>query len=171
MSIIHLSDSDIQEYLDTKTNKEKVESHILGCEECAILIAEYESFYKELSIDETPQLSVDFVSDTMAAVREETIEVESNKGFYLYSLASLVCAFFLMKYYVGVDFSFLKFELPQINSIFADWSIFGTVAQYYQTSTNTFNMLLFAGFILLFFALVDSVLSRRNFRKISCFSI
>ena len=29
MSIIHLSEKDIQEYLDTKINKDKVEAHIL----------------------------------------------------------------------------------------------------------------------------------------------
>ena len=84
MSIIHLSEIEIQEYLDTKANQSKVESHIMGCEDCAVLLAEYESFYTELSKDEIPQLSTHFVSNTMVAVREESIALENNKGFYLY---------------------------------------------------------------------------------------
>ncbi len=170
MSIIHLSDIEIQEYLDTQNNKEKVESHILGCEECAVLLAEYESFYTELKVDDAPKLSVDFVSQTMHTVRKETILSESNSGFYLYSLASIIGVFLLLKYYVGLNFDIFKFELPTISNVFADWSILNTAASYYQASPSTVNVLLFAGMILLFFALVDSVLSRRNLSKVSSFS-
>ena len=171
MSVIHLSDIEIQEYLDTNTNKEKVESHIMSCEECAIVLAEYESFYTNLAVDEPVDLSVDFVSQTMHAVRNETIAAESNKGLYLYSSFSMVCTILLLKYYVGFDFSVFKFELPTINNFLADWSIFDSAAALYQTSASMVNLLMFAGFILLFFALVDSVLTRKSMRKISCFSI
>ena len=170
MSIIHLSDSDIQEYLDRQSNKEKVESHILSCQECAIVIAEYESLYADLAFDEPPQLSVDFVDKTMHVVRTETIIADSNKGFYLYSLVSVICAFVFMKYYAGYDFSVFKFELPTMRNIVADWNIFDTVITFYQASTSTVNVLLFACAILLLVALADSVLSRIKQHKISSFS-
>ncbi len=170
MSIIHLSDSDIQEYLDRQSNKEKVESHILSCEECAIAIAEYESLYATLAVDEAPQLSVNFVDATMDIVREETMLAESNKGFYLYSFMSMVCAIIFMKYYAGYDFSAFKFELPTMNNFIADWTIFDAAATLYQTSTSTVNVLLFAGLILLIVALADSVISRKAMHKVSSFS-
>ena len=171
MSIIHLSDSDIQEYLDTQKNKEKVESHILSCEECAVNIAEYEAFYVQLKVDDTPELSADFVDQTMAVVREESILDGNSQGFYMYSLVSVACTFLLMKYYVGFDFSFLKFELPQFNNFAADWSIFNTASSYYQSSPDTVNILLAASMVLLLVALADSIISRKNLGKVSCLSI
>ncbi len=170
MSIIHLSDSDIQEYLDRQTNKEKVESHILSCQECAIAIAEYESLYATLAVDDTPKLSANFIDTTMHVVRQETMLAESSKGFYLYSFMSMVCAIVFMKYYVGYDFSAFKFELPTMNNFMADWTIFDAAATLYQTSTSTVNILLFAGLILLIVALADSVISRKTLHKVSSFS-
>ena len=171
MSIIHLTDNDIQEYLDTKRNKEQVEGHILGCQECAVLLAEYEDFYTALASEETPQLSEDFVMQTMSSVKNETIALENNNGFYLYSLASLLISYLLVRYYVGYDFTAFNFKLPEIHNFFADWTLFSAIAQHYQASATSFNFLLFAGFILLFFAVVDSVLSKKHNGKVSSFSI
>jgi hypothetical protein len=171
MSIIHLSENDIQEYLDTKSNKAKVEAHILNCQECNLHLAEYESFYTELALDETPQLSVDFVSQTMDTVRQESIAIESNKGLYLYSIFSFIGALLFLTYFTDFKLNIFKFEFSNLSKMFADWSIFDAFARYYQTSTSLVNVLLFAGLILLFFALVDSILSRKEIRKISCFSI
>lgn len=171
MSIIHLSENDIQEYLDTNSNKENVENHIVGCEKCALLLAEYESFYTELAVDETPQLSVDFVSHTMDTVRQESIAIESNKGLYVYTIVSFIGALLFLNYYTGFNLNIFKLQLPNISFMFTDWSLFAAAAQFYQTSASLVNILLFAGLILLFFALVDSILSRKRVRKISCFSI
>ena len=171
MSIIHLSEKDIQEYLDTKINKDKVEAHILNCKECALLLAEYESLFTELSHNETPQLSVDFMFQTMELVRQESIGIESNKGLYLYSIFSFIGALLFLNYFTGFNLNIFKLQLPNISLMFTNWSIFDAVARYYQTSASLVNVLLFAGFILLFFALVDSILSRKRVRKISCFSI
>ncbi len=171
MSIMHLSEKNIQEYLDTKLNKEKVEAHIINCKKCSSLLAEYELFYSELSVDTTPQLPVNFVSQTMDMVRQESIAIESNKGLYLYSIVSFIGALFFLNYYTGFNLNIFQFELTFINNMFADWSIFDALARYYQTSASLVNVLLFAGLILLFFALVDSVLSRKRLRKISCFSV
>ena len=167
----HLSEIEIQEYIDTFAAKEKVENHIATCDACAIRLAEYQSFYTKLSADYTPELSVDFISQTMHLVKQEEASVESNIVYYFYTIASLVGIIAFMKYYIGFDFNKLKFHLPQLTNMFSDWTIFQSATDYYQTSTSSVNVLLFAGAILLFFALVDSIMSRKKINSISSFSI
>ena len=169
MSLIHLSDNDIQEYLDTQNNKNKVESHINGCAECAILLAEYQSFYSTLSQDQQPQLSKDFIANTMHAVQEEAVRMENNKGFYLYSFVSMISAFLFLKYYVGISFEFMKFEIPSFATMITKWSLIHTASSYYHSSTETVNIVLLAGVVMLTVALADKIMSRKDAQRVSCF--
>ncbi len=171
MSMMHLSDIEIQEYLDTKTNKEQVEKHIAGCKKCAVSVTDYKSFYSVLSKEEPVALSVEFIAHTMEAVRNKKVVLGNDRGFYLYSIVSFISAFLLLKYYVGVDFSFMTIELSYIQNMFRDWSIVNSAAHYYKTSASTVNILLFAGLVLLFYALVDSIMSRKSESTMSGLSI
>ena len=171
MSIIHLSDADIQEYLDTNSNKVKVESHIMACEECAILVAEYQSFYTTLSQEQQPELSANFMANTMHAVHEEAVRLEKNGGFYLYSFFSLVSAFLFLKYYAGISFEFFTFKMPHFVSAFTNWSLLHDVSTYYRSSSETVNMVLVAGIVLLTVALADKIISRVSSKQISSLSL
>ncbi|TFG97777.1 MAG: hypothetical protein E4H13_10585 [Calditrichales bacterium] len=96
----HLSDEDLQAYLDAQTASEKdsIEIHLSKCAECRSQLQAYRQLYGILETDTAMGLSPDFatrVISTIAAKPEHQVQKQEN---------ALIMAFFMIASAVGIYF-------------------------------------------------------------------
>lgn len=72
MRLSHLTDSEIQSYLDrehiTPLFRRQVSNHLSGCNSCADEVARYETLYGELSVNETDECADSLANKIMASL-------------------------------------------------------------------------------------------------------
>jgi hypothetical protein len=77
MAMKHLTDSEIQAYLDGGASDERgrLDSHLKTCDSCRKKLREYEMLYDGLSSDTIPGLPADFTGSVMAELdNRESVE-------------------------------------------------------------------------------------------------
>ncbi len=76
MAIDHLTDQQIQDYLDGNLTEDahKIEEHIASCKACQAELARYKSLSTALSEDIGFELSPNFASEVVASIQEKGAE-------------------------------------------------------------------------------------------------
>ena len=104
MAITHITDNDIQAYLDAKQNglpvDTKVIQHLENCRKCQKQVNQYTRLYEILAVDEGCELSSGFADRVVSSViPQKASEQESFRGILLlavgFCLGLVITAFFI----------------------------------------------------------------------------
>jgi|WetSurMetagenome_2_1015567.scaffolds.fasta_scaffold86258_2 hypothetical protein len=95
MSIKHLTDEEIQLYLDEceAVNRDYVERHLQFCDECRNLAAQYRLLYGELRSEPSFHLQADFASDVLARIPDCRKKLTQYINTLIYSLIGAISLF------------------------------------------------------------------------------
>jgi predicted anti-sigma-YlaC factor YlaD len=95
MSIKHLTDEEIQLYLDEceVVNRDHVERHLQFCDECRNLAAQYHLLYDELKSEPSFHLRADFKSDVLARIPDRRKKLTQYINTLIYSLIGAISLF------------------------------------------------------------------------------
>ena len=91
----HLTDDEIQEYLDTRSSElaDRVEKHTASCDRCGSMLQHYASLYSGLGDDSDFNLSIDFTKNVIeAAGLTESDSFLNRFSSQILAATGLVCA-------------------------------------------------------------------------------
>ena len=171
MSMKHLSDDDIQSYLDNSKSDVETKYHIETCEECNNSFAAYELLYGSLSSDYDIELSENFVSNTMQIIRDDAALNESSASVYLFSISGAIIGLLSIGYFFGFQTIFQYLGLTTITQSVLSVDIFQNFTAMIAKNSTLWNTLGFAAVILLFFSLIEKILDKTKFGRLHIFSI
>jgi len=168
MAVIHLSDNEIQQYLDNNKNDESITEHLSFCESCRTLLNQYQSLFETIE-SEKIVLNEDFSINTMNLIRRmDTAESYSYRNIVLIGIVGIVISLLSMVYIIGYEVILQPFKNIHLNEMFA----------YKETAQSIFDRygsilkIAFSGsIILLFFTKLDNLLSRLKASRLSIFSL
>lgn len=144
MKDIHLSDDQIQNYLDNprSSEREKIDQHLSSCSICQQTVHHYRTLYADLTLDFTPAFSKNFSKNVITALSslEESRLQRYESGF--------IVAFFLIGIAVGLYF---LNPLPHLTSVGNDIVIYIKVYLIKYVPDINFNLPFVVVVILIFF--------------------
>lgn len=174
MSIDHLSDEQIQQYLDSGPSAfgDSAEKHLEGCHRCQATLKEYQVLYNRLGRETETLLSPNFTSDTMAKIEALAVPAArlGRPMFYYVVLGVVSC---LLAIWYTID---LKAALNAVGSFLLGQNVIeSTVGSSLKTVSSQFGdnigIIIFAALILIGVALTDKLLFRQKLRKVYFLSV
>jgi len=175
MATTHLTDDQIQNYLDGNLSQEQVsilKGHIQTCQMCQSELEQYQSLYSELEEDVSFDLSPDFSNIVM-----KSIQIEAKKVFFarlwnvLLPIIGIAVGIGAMIYYVDFK-SFVKIFTDSMNpSRYFDSAVLSNLNEILAKLNVNLNLIVFAGLSLLVVILIDHLISRHKEKLISYWRI
>jgi hypothetical protein len=170
MELRHLSDEEIQDYLDgspSSVNK-TIEEHLETCQLCKGILEEYKKVYAELKKDIGFELSPDFSSLIISklSLKASPKPLTSYAGIFL-AILGLVLGVGSMFYLVGwkyINQGLANIIQPQLNFIPGLWV---TVSRLSASLHIDFRLLLISGLILFIISKLDYILFHKKQKPIS----
>ena len=162
MALRHLTDTEIQDYLDENLSQKQtsvLKQYLESCDSCQNELSKYQYLYTGLKNDADINLSPNFSQFLISKIREESTEI-FHIAFrdILFSIIGLLIAVGTTLYYVGLKplaASFNSMLKPQVDNSIA---IFSTFKQLLAGLNININLLVFAGLILLIIIALDRIL-------------
>ena len=91
MALKHLTDAQIQEYLDGNVSKNSwITDHLKSCGDCEAQIDEYSSLYSALEVEEKIGLSARFADGVVSKI---TAQASATPGFQIWQVFLAVLGF------------------------------------------------------------------------------
>ena len=171
MALNHLTDEQIQEYLDGNVSKNSwIADHLKSCGDCEAQIDEYSSLYSALEVDEKIGLSANFAD---AVVSRITLQASAIPGFQIWQILLAVVGFGVglaaAVYLIGINsFGKLFTSLAEFGKIFP--SVLAVISNYFSGINLNFGLLGLAAFALLFMVFLDHFVFQPKQRPVSFFS-
>lgn len=166
MATTHLTDEQIQDYLDGNLshNEESIfKGHIQSCHKCQSELAQYQNLYIGLNEDVAFNLSPGFTSAVMKAV-----QAEAKKAFLarlwnvLLPIIGIAVGIGVMVYYVDLK-PFIKIFRDSLNpNRYFDNTALTSLTDVLSKLNVNLSLIVFAGLSLLAVILIDQLLSRRR---------
>ncbi len=171
MALKHLSDTEIQDYIDGNLSQKQtaiLNDHLCTCKKCQKELDEYQVLFTELKKEPTINLSTHFTKTIISKINQESTETFNiSLRDILLSVLGLILA-------IGTTFAFVdvKTLLKSFNSMFkpqvdSGITIFTKFQQLMAAMNIDINLFLFAGIILLIILLIDHVVYRHRHKLIS----
>jgi len=160
----HLSDNEIQDYLDGNPveNREEIRLHLEICEHCRARMEQYETLVSELGTDDIPELAPDFAASVVDAVEPVETEKSYSRIFAWLSAA----AAFIFGVVVSIHFmspstlqSITKTLTPKN---IPEPSFVSKYKEFLACLNLDFTMIVGVGLVLVLIALVDQLVRRRQ---------
>lgn len=171
MSVKHLSDDDIQSYLDNDKSDIEIKYHIEICEGCKNSVAAYELLYSSLSADHEVDLSESFMMNTMQVIKDDPAFDESSASVYMFSIGGAIIGLLSIGYFFGIQNILQFLGLNTFVQSMLSFEILHDFAVMISKNSSLWNTLGFAAVILLFFSLVERILDKTKFGRLHTFSI
>lgn len=171
MAINHLTDTEIQDYLDGNLAGEKESSvmwHLDECQACQHEMNRYKRLYTELKSDADIELSPNFSTAVMSKLHRESSAVfQVRFRDILLSILGLIVSLGTMVYYVDFKSIMKSFDgIFQPNRYFKPEFISGARDLFSGFKMDS-NLIIFAGLILLIFVVVDHIITRHKDKLLS----
>ncbi len=171
MSLRHLTDDEIQEYLDGNLSPQDAslfETHLKSCPHCHESLRQYQSLYIGLTNDRGFNLSKNFTESVISRLPVEA-EVKSlfNYANIFLTILGIVITLGITFYYVD-----LKSLGKAISRVLIPQYEFGSafvasVKSFLVGLNGNLSLLAFAGLTLLIIAALDRALVQPRYRRIS----
>ena len=172
MRIKHLTDIDIQNYLDGDLSTEKqalIVRHLQVCKECQAELKRYEELYKGLSSEIIAELPVNFTMSVISKIQNESSNLFKLKfRDIILSIVGLLVACGSVVYFMDYKMLLEYFVESFTNNFSIDITIIKT---FFAKFNLDLNMIVFAGLILLILLLLDNLISRHHKKIISLFNV
>ena len=169
MALKHLTDEQIQEYLDGNVSKNSwMADHLKSCGDCEAQIVEYSSLYSALEVEEKIGLSANFAD---AVVSKITLQASATPGFQIWQIFLAVLGFgvgLAAVYLIGINSVGKLFtSLGEFGKIFS--SVLAVISNYFAGINLNFGLLGLAAFALLFMVFLDHFVLQPKQRAVSFF--
>jgi hypothetical protein len=170
MSLKHLTDEEIQEYLDGSLSPENellFETHLKICPHCQESLKQYQSLYAGLANDEGFDLPKSFAKSVISRLPEEAkVKFRFNYANVILTILGIIIAVGITFYYVD-----LKPLGRVISNIFVPQYEFGSglivsIKSSLVNLNGSLSLLAFAGLTLLIIAALDRTLVQPRYRRI-----
>lgn len=167
----HLSDNEIQDWLDgnLSRNKSEIREHLDYCRLCQTQLKEYTLLFGKLEKETIPELSPDFALSVLNRIAVETEpETEPTRSFLplLLSLSGGLVTLLITVYFVDFTRMLKLFNLPgwgeYINSAF-----FSTAGELSGSLGIDLSLIIYSALILIVIAAVDYIVRHTGRRPIS----
>ena len=166
MAVTHLTDAEMQDYLDGNLSQKQVAifmKHLKTCNSCQNELHEYKNLYTELKSDAEIQLSANFSKSVISKIQQEspTISYARFRDILL-SIIGLIIAVGITLYFVDLKpltKSFSNIINPLVDSAIV---IFTNVQNYMSILNIDINLFVVAGLILLVIIAIDHILYRHK---------
>ena len=155
----HLSDEQIQEYLEggTGTAQQKYHAHLQTCEQCRQAVAHYRRLFTALAFEPTPELSPSFTDTLMLKIAADSSTSSQTLEWVLFAI-SAVAGLAITIYLMVASFS--QQQLFAIgDSVRSLFSFFGTSS---LLTTDNAHLFLFALIVLAIISAMDKLLLQRK---------
>jgi anti-sigma factor RsiW len=165
MSVKHLSEKRLQQYLDDKLKGlNRIEQeHLDSCDECQSVLIDYGRIYNGLARQPKVELSPGFAARTMARIRQQISPVSKygQATTWLMVLGAVSC---LVPIYYLFDLKALLESAVSfsLGDTIANSSVGTTLGQLSARLGDNLPILIFAGLILVAVPLVDRLLVRQK---------
>ncbi len=173
MAIRHLTDEEIQDYIDgnLSTESRSVHTHLRRCQLCQKALAEYQSLYLGLKDDKGFKFSSNFAKSVISKLPQEPATKSHFKYAEIFLVTmGLVVAGFAAFYFVDLKplgETIARILLPQFH--FISESFLSMRSLLTQLNINI-SLLVFSGLTLLIIGALDHILFHPRRKPISSFS-
>jgi len=170
MALNHLTDEQIQEYLDGNVSKNSwIADHLKSCGDCEAQIDEYSSLYSALEVEEKIGLSANFVD---AVVSRITLQASATPGFQIWQILLAVVGLGVglasAVYLIGINSMGMLFtSVGEFAKIFP--SVLAVISNYFAGINLNFGLLGLAAFAVLFMVFLDHFVFQPKQRAVSFF--
>lgn len=119
----HLTDDQIQNYLDNNQLEGELKSHLTDCELCRLNLKAYQKLFNVLNTESLPELSQDFIQSTIKRIEnpnERKWSIFENIIIaIMFSISLLISIYFLgnsnvLTVFKEIDFSFMASVFDRI---------------------------------------------------------
>jgi len=161
MELRHLTDEEIQNYLDGNLSPENkfAQRHLKRCKLCQKTLKEYKSLYLELKDEKGFRLSRGFASSVISKLPKEPVARSQSKyAEILLVIVGIVAAGFTTLHFVDVKplvRMITQILLPQFEFISAS---FGSIANLLEGLNINSSLLVFSGLTLLIIRVLDYII-------------
>ena len=168
MSLKHLSDEEIQEYLDGDLSPENellFETHLKICPHCQESLKQYQSLYVGLANDEGFDLPKSFAKSVISRLPEEAkVKSRFNYASIFLTILGIIIA-------VGITFYYV--DLKPLGRVISDafvsqyehsFGLIVSIKSYLASLNGNLSLLAFAGLTLLIIAALDRALVQSRYR-------
>lgn len=169
MALKHLTDAQIQEYLDGNVSKNSwIADHLKSCGDCEAQIDEYSSLYSALEVEEKVGLSANFADGVVAKL---TVQASATPGFQIWQIFLAVLGFgvgLAAVYLIGINWVGKLFTgLGEFGKIFS--GTLAIISNYFAGINLNFGLLGLAAFALVFMVFLDHFVFQPKQRALSFF--
>ncbi len=171
MSIKHLTDEQLQLYLDGGKSKENllIEAHLNKCKDCLQQLEAYQLVFVELKTEPEEVFSLGFESVVIDKIHDKESKIIRIKNFFLYAAAIIFGAIISIYVLLSIQIS------ESIEHIFVDkWVGAKYTYDYIFSISSDLNIsievFISAGIILLFYGFFDRILMFSKNKKFSIFN-
>jgi anti-sigma factor RsiW len=174
MSVEHISDDKIQDYLDNRDSKRDISliRHIRQCDECRAKLHHYRLLYHGLNRAEEVSLPQEFASRTMRAIRALPTPVEKrNWGGFLAGAATVAAMIAATFYFLGTAWIYSSAEAVQQVAWHSHFSVIDLMLQGIRRLQDGATIVAAAAIILIGTALLDKAIGKTKFKRISPLSL
>jgi hypothetical protein len=171
MEMKHLSDEQIQDYLDGNPREDlnEIESHLQTCGQCREELERYRVLSQSLAEDPGFELSAGFAADVIAGMEESAAES------FFFKVARIVLWMFgiAVSFGIAIHFTNMQTVVEQFRKMQAEGqgifdSIWAALQNLFSGSQNSLTLFALAGLVIVGIALLDRMLKRFH-REVTCF--
>ena len=165
----HLSDTEIQDYLDSNIPGEKtgIHAHLDSCTLCRDKLRQYELLYTGLNADRIPTLRPDFAASVAAAIKDELV-VSSRSVIWIILTSVLGIAGIIACSIYFVNFTRLLSVFRKLS--FRNYFEFSFISEYkehlYSAGIDV-NLVVFVALGLIAIGIIDYLVRRHREKPVS----
>ncbi len=170
MELKHLSDEEIQDYLDgslSSANRE-IKEHLETCQLCKAVLEEYRKVYAELRVDKGFELSQGFANSVISKLPQKARSRSfANHAAIFFIILGLIfggCSMFYLAGWKYISQGITNIFQPQLDFISTLW---GTMGRLLTNLNIDFGLLLISGLILFIISMLDQMLFHKKHKPIS----
>ena len=155
----HLTDDQIQGYLDGALDKERdtVAAHLQTCPVCRKALIQYETLYQDLKDDTEFDLPADFASNVIAGMQEQSVSSKFLSSVWAYVAGLLITAAGICYF---VDLTPLQKTMAGLwQGLNLDATVLSTASHFLTGLGVNSNLFFFAVLILLLYGALDRVIA------------
>lgn len=168
MALRHLTDEEIQQYLDGGLTKGQTQlhTHLETCKFCQKELQQYKSLYMGLSKDVNFALSANFANSVVARVQVDAKRTSHVRLWNIVFAALVMIAGAAAVTVYFIDFEFLSDSISKIFGVFGylNLAIFSPIKNYLSRLDMDFRILALAGLVLILISAIDHFLIHTKFK-------
>ncbi len=165
----HLSENEIQEYLDNtiSTGKQEMITHLDSCRLCRNRVKEYKALFLQLKKAEPSGLSADFASKVMTKIRAESPTPGHRSVWSLIlSITGAIVGLISIGYFGNLKLLLEAFKLLDVRQ-YLDHVFFDELSAIAGSLNIDLGTILYVGLILIIIAAIDLIIRHNRRRPIS----